>query len=68
MRAFNCDHCGHLVFFDSTHCVHCRSVLASAAIGRLTLVAGPKSIAVAGDRPAGGDAVFSKLCQVRGEE
>lgn len=28
MRTFNCDHCGHLVFFDSTHCVHCRSTLA----------------------------------------
>ncbi|WP_370681434.1 putative zinc-binding metallopeptidase [Comamonas sp. GB3 AK4-5] len=28
MRAFNCDHCGHLVFFDSVHCVHCGSKLA----------------------------------------
>lgn len=28
MRAFNCDHCGHLVFFDSTCCVHCGSTLA----------------------------------------
>lgn len=28
MRAFNCDHCGHLVFFDSTRCVHCGSTLA----------------------------------------
>lgn len=30
MRAFNCDHCGHLVFFDSVHCVHCGSKLAFA--------------------------------------
>lgn len=28
MRAFNCDHCGHLVFFDSNRCVHCGSTLA----------------------------------------
>lgn len=28
MRVFNCDHCGHLVFFDSVQCVHCGSALA----------------------------------------
>lgn len=28
MRTFTCDHCGHLVFFDSTYCVHCHSTLA----------------------------------------
>lgn len=28
MRAFNCDQCGHLVFFDSVRCVHCGSTLA----------------------------------------
>lgn len=28
MRAFNCDRCGQLVFFDSTHCVQCGSTLA----------------------------------------
>jgi hypothetical protein len=28
MRVFNCDHCGHLVFFDSVQCVHCGSTLA----------------------------------------
>lgn len=28
MRAFNCDHCGHLVFFESTTCLHCGSTLA----------------------------------------
>lgn len=28
MRAFNCDHCGHLVFFESTSCVHCGCSLA----------------------------------------
>jgi hypothetical protein len=28
MRVFNCDHCGHLVFFDSVQCLHCGSVLA----------------------------------------
>ena len=28
MRAFHCDHCGHLVFFDSVRCMHCGSVLA----------------------------------------
>ena len=27
MRAFNCDQCGHVVFFDSTYCVHCGSAL-----------------------------------------
>lgn len=28
MRTFTCDHCGHLVFFESTTCVHCGSALA----------------------------------------
>lgn len=28
MRLFNCDHCGHLVFFDSVRCLHCGSALA----------------------------------------
>lgn len=28
MRAFTCDHCGHLVFFESTVCVHCGAHLA----------------------------------------
>lgn len=28
MRVFNCDHCGHLVFFDSVRCVACGSALA----------------------------------------
>lgn len=28
MHAFNCDHCGHLVFFDSVLCVHCGHTLA----------------------------------------
>ena len=28
MRVFNCDHCGHLVFFDSVQCLHCGSALA----------------------------------------
>ncbi|UCV00197.1 putative zinc-binding metallopeptidase [Acidovorax radicis] len=28
MRALNCDHCGHLVFFDSVQCVHCGNTLA----------------------------------------
>ena len=28
MRVFNCDHCGHLVFFDSVRCLHCESTLA----------------------------------------
>ena len=28
MRVFNCDHCGHLVFFDSVECLHCGSALA----------------------------------------
>ncbi|CAB5684263.1 zinc-binding metallopeptidase family protein [Comamonas aquatica] len=28
MRAFTCDHCGHLVFFESTTCVHCGAHLA----------------------------------------
>lgn len=28
MRVFNCDHCGHLVFFDSVKCLHCGSALA----------------------------------------
>lgn len=28
MRAFTCDHCGHLVFFESNHCVHCGAALA----------------------------------------
>jgi len=28
MRALHCDHCGHLVFFDSVQCMHCGSALA----------------------------------------
>jgi hypothetical protein len=28
MRIFNCDHCGHLVFFESVECLHCGSALA----------------------------------------
>lgn len=28
MRTFICDHCGHLVFFDNTECVHCGATLA----------------------------------------
>ena len=28
MRALHCDHCGHLVFFDSVQCVHCGHTLA----------------------------------------
>lgn len=28
MRVFNCDHCGHVVFFDSVQCLHCGSALA----------------------------------------
>ena len=28
MRTFTCDHCGHLVFFENTTCVHCGSALA----------------------------------------
>jgi hypothetical protein len=28
MRAFTCDHCGHVVFFENTTCIHCQSTLA----------------------------------------
>lgn len=28
MQALHCDHCGHLVFFDSVQCVHCGHTLA----------------------------------------
>jgi len=28
MRVFNCDACGHLVFFESLQCVHCGAALA----------------------------------------
>lgn len=28
MRVFNCDHCGHLIFFDSVQCLNCASTLA----------------------------------------
>ncbi|MEG0447888.1 MAG: zinc-ribbon domain-containing protein, partial [Comamonas sp.] len=28
MQVFNCDACGHLVFFDSLQCVHCGAQLA----------------------------------------
>lgn len=28
MRVFNCNHCGHLVFFDSVQCLHCGNALA----------------------------------------
>jgi len=28
MKVFHCDHCGHLVFFENTHCVNCGRLLA----------------------------------------
>lgn len=28
MKVFNCDQCGHLVFFDSVECLHCGATLA----------------------------------------
>jgi len=28
MQVFNCDRCGHLVFFDSVQCLHCGATLA----------------------------------------
>jgi len=28
MQVFNCDQCGHLVFFDSVQCLHCGATLA----------------------------------------
>ncbi len=28
MQVFNCDQCGHLVFFDSVQCLHCGAALA----------------------------------------
>ena len=28
MQVFNCDQCGHLVFFDSVQCLHCGTKLA----------------------------------------
>ena len=36
MRVYNCDHCGHLVFFDSVQCMQCGSTLAFLP-DRLTL-------------------------------
>ena len=28
MKVFHCDHCGHLLFFENTHCVRCRQLVA----------------------------------------
>jgi hypothetical protein len=28
MRVFHCDHCGHLLFFENTHCVRCGQLVA----------------------------------------
>lgn len=40
MRAFTCDHCGHLVFFENTQCVHCGAQLAFApALMRMVALA-----------------------------
>ena len=44
MRVFNCDACGHPVFFDSVQCVHCGAELAFI----------PELLRVAAMRPAAG--------------
>ena len=31
MRSFACDHCGHLVFFENTRCLHCSTELGFVA-------------------------------------
>jgi hypothetical protein len=28
MKVFHCDHCGHLLFFENTHCVRCGQLVA----------------------------------------
>ena len=28
MKVFHCDHCGHLLFFENTHCVRCGRLVA----------------------------------------
>lgn len=49
MRVFNCDACGHPVFFDSVQCVHCGAAL--AFIPELLRVVALRSTAETGGAP-----------------
>eukprot|EP01034_Spumella_vulgaris_P045097 gene45097-56147_t len=71
MRVFNCDHCGHLVFFDSVQCLHCGSTLAFVP-DQLSMAAltpapqdGPDLWRRMGER--GGSAHSGKLYRTTGE-
>ena len=54
MKVFHCDHCGHLLFFENTHCVRCGQLVAYlpdlAIVGSLD----PNNDQT-DDRPAPGD-------------
>ncbi|MDR0226161.1 MAG: putative zinc-binding peptidase [Burkholderiaceae bacterium] len=52
MRVFNCDACGHPVFFDSVQCVHCGATL--AFIPELLRVAALRPAAAPTPAPASG--------------
>ena len=47
MKVFHCDHCGHLLFFENTHCVRCGQLVAYlpdlAIVGSLDENAGQDS-------------------------
>ncbi len=73
MRVFNCDACGHPVFFDSVQCVHCGAEL--AFIPELLRVAALRPQTEPGPTPAqwtlltdrqGASAPRYKLCAHRG--
>jgi hypothetical protein len=66
MRVFNCDHCGHLVFFDSVQCLHCGNALAFLpdALVMAALVPAPQQGPGLWQRvgPDGGGALY-RMCQ-----
>jgi hypothetical protein len=74
MRVFNCDACGHPVFFDSVQCVHCGATLAFLPerlhVACLRPVSGTRDSALwetlsslAGGKPPGR---LYKMCSHRG--
>jgi len=66
MRVFNCDHCGHLVFFDSVQCLHCGNALAFLpdALVMAALAPAPQQGPGLWQRvgPGGGGALY-RMCQ-----
>jgi hypothetical protein len=66
MRVFNCDHCGHLVFFDSVQCLHCGNALAFLpdALVMAAVVPAPQQGPGLWQRVGpGGDGTLYRMCR-----